>query len=248
MGTSSAGPESARTAESAPIVLIPGLLCTLRLYAEQLPALWRFGPVTVADHTRDDSVAGIARRLLAAAPPRFALVGLSMGGYTAFEVMRAAPDRVVRLALLDTSARPDIPDQTERRRAQMALARDGRFAEVFEPLFLSWVHRAHRTDETLRRIVRGMAEDTGPEAFVRQQTAIMTRPDSRPGLAAIRCPTLVLVGDGDEATPPDRAAEIAHGIPGARLVTVPESGHLSTLEQPQHVTRALVDWLGVGER
>jgi pimeloyl-ACP methyl ester carboxylesterase len=230
-----------------PIVLVPGLLCTPRLYAEQLPALWRFGQVAVADHTRDDSVAGIARRLLAAAPPRFVLIGLSMGGYTAFEVMRAAPDRVVRLALLDTSARPDLPEQGERRRALIALAREGRFAEVIEPLFLSWVHPSRRTDAALRGIVQGMAEDTGPQAFVRQITAIMTRPDSRPGLAAIRCPTLVLVGDKDEATSPDRAAEIASGIPGARLVTVPECGHLSTLEQPALVTRALIEWLGSQE-
>jgi pimeloyl-ACP methyl ester carboxylesterase len=243
-----ASSKSARPAAALPTVLIPGLLCTPRLYAEQLPALWRFGQVTVADHTRDDSVAGIARRLLTAAPPRFALVGLSMGGYTAFEVMRAAPDRVVRLALLDTAARADTPEQSERRRGMMALARDGRFAEVFEPLFQSWVHRDHRTDAALRDIVRSMAEDTGPEAFLRQQTAIMTRPDSRPGLAAIRCPTLVLVGDGDEATPPDRAAEIADGIPGARLVTVPDAGHLTTLEQPGHVARALVEWMEMGAR
>ncbi len=244
MSTPSAGAQSGRAAEWLPVVLIPGLLCTPRLYAEQISALWRFGPVTIADHTRDDSVGGIARRLLAAAPPRFALAGLSMGGYTAFEVLRTAPHRVARLALLDTSARADVPEQSERRRAQMALARDGRFAEVMEPLFLSWVHSTHRADTALREIVWRMGEESGPEAFVRQQTAIMTRPDSRPGLAAIRCQTLVLVGDGDEATPPDRAAEIANGIAGARLVTVPESGHLSTLEQPQHVTRALVEWLG----
>lgn len=229
---------------SLPIVLIPGLLCSPRLYAEQLPALWRFGAVTVADHTRDDSVGGIARRLLAAAPPRFALVGLSMGGYTAFEVMRTAPQRVARLALLDTSARADTPEQTERRRKQITLAQQGRFEEVLEPLFLSWVHNTRRSDDGLRRVVRRMAEEeTGPEVFVRQQTAIMTRPDSRPDLRAIGCPTLVLVGDGDEATPPDRAAEIAGGIGGARLVTVPECGHLSTLERPEHVTQALVEWL-----
>ncbi|HEV2359092.1 MAG TPA: alpha/beta fold hydrolase [bacterium] len=229
--------------ESLPVVLIPGLLCSPRLYAEQLPALWRFGPVMIADHTRDDSVAGIARRVLAAAPPRFALVGLSMGGYTAFEVMRASPGRVARLALLDTSARADTPEQSDRRRAQIALAQRGRFGEVLDPLFLSWAHRSRRNDPALRRVVQLMAEETGPEAFVRQQTAIMTRPDSRPDLAAIRCPTLVLVGDGDEATPPDRAAEIADGIASARLVSVPECGHLSALERPSHVTRALVEWL-----
>ena len=229
--------------EPLPIVLIPGLLCSPRLYGEQLPELWRFGPIVIADHTRDDSVAGLARRILASAPPRFALVGLSMGGYTAFEIMRRAPDRVVRLALLDTSARPDTPEASERRRAQIGLVQSGHFTEVVDQLFTLWVHRTRRNDESLRRTVRRMAEETGPQAFARQQMAIMTRPDSRPDLAAIRCPTLVLVGDGDEATPPDRAAEIANGIPAARLVSVPECGHLSTLERPQPVTQALVEWL-----
>ena len=230
--------------EPLPVVLIPGLLCSPRLYGEQLPDLWRFGPLFIADHTRDDSVAGMARRILAASPPRFALAGLSMGGYVAFEIMRASPERVVRLALLDTSARADTPEASDRRRAQIALAKSGRFGEVLDQLFSVWVHRARRSDEALRRIVQRMAEETGTEAFARQQTAIMTRPDSRPGLAGIRCPTLVLVGDGDEATPPDRAAEMANGIAAARLVTIPECGHLSPLERPQHVTRALVDWLG----
>ena len=226
-----------------PIVLIPGLLCSPRLYGEQLPALWRYGAVMVADHTRDDSMTGIARRLLGVAPRRFVLVGLSMGGYAAFEVMRTAPDRVAGLALLDTSARPDAPEQSERRRAQIALTQSGHFGDVLDPLFTSWVHRSRRSDQGLRQIVQRMAEESGPEVFVHQQTAIMTRPDSRSDLAAIRCPTLVLVGDGDEATPPDRASEIAHGIAGARLVVVPECGHLSTLERPEYVTRALVEWL-----
>ena len=112
--------DKCRTPHSLPIVLIPGLTCTARLYAEQIPALWPFGPVTVADHRRDDSMAAIARRILAAAPPRFALAGLSMGGYIAFEIMRQAPERVVKLALLDTGARGDTPEQTERRQILMA--------------------------------------------------------------------------------------------------------------------------------
>src|SRR5579883_3245029 len=95
------------TATDLPTVLVPGLNCSARLYAPQIPALWRFGPVTVADHTRDDSMPAIAARILASAPPRFALAGLSMGGYIAFEIMRQAPQRVLRLALMDTSARPD---------------------------------------------------------------------------------------------------------------------------------------------
>src|SRR5215467_3437897 len=102
-------------AEPLPVVLIPGLNCSARLYAEQIPALWRFGPVQVADHTRDDTMAAIAERILAAAPPRFALAGLSMGGYIALEIVRHAPQRIARLALLDTGARADTPEQTARR-------------------------------------------------------------------------------------------------------------------------------------
>src|SRR5262249_33454737 len=109
--------------EPLPTVLIPGLLCTPRLYAEQIPALWRFGAVTVADHTRDDSMSGIARRILAQAPPKFALIALSMGGYAALEVQRQAPGRVARLALLDTTARPDAPEQSEARKRQIEMAR-----------------------------------------------------------------------------------------------------------------------------
>lgn len=229
--------------ESLPILLVPGLLCSPRLYAAQIPALWRFGPVTIADHTRDDSVAGIARRVLATAPPRFALIGLSMGGYIAFEILRQAPERVARLALLDTSARPDTAEQTAGRRAQIALATSGRLAEVVSTAFPNSVHPARRSDARLRQVVLDMAAEVGVDAFVRQQLTNIGRPDSRPGLAAIRCPCLVLVGDSDQLTPPDRAAEIADGIAGARLVTVPESGHTSTLEQPEFVTTALVEFL-----
>jgi len=229
--------------DALPTVLIPGLTCSARLYAEQIPALWQFGPVIVADHRRDDSMAAIARRIVAAAPPRFALAGLSMGGYIAFEIMRQAPERVAKLALLDTGARADEPEQTERRRVVMALAENGRYAEVPDLAFPLYVHRNRHGDFSLKRIVRMMAEETGAEAYLRQQQAILSRPDSRPGLAAIACPTLVLVGDGDEATPPKLAREIAAGIFGSRLVTIPDSGHLSTLEQPEAVTKALVEWL-----
>jgi pimeloyl-ACP methyl ester carboxylesterase len=226
-----------------PVVLIPGLTCTARLYAEQIPALWRFGAVMIADHTRDDSMTAIARRILAAAPPRFALAGLSMGGYIAFEIVRQAPERVAKLALLDTGARGDTPEQTERRKIVIGLARSGRYAEVPDIAFPVYVHRDRHGDAALKRVVRTMAEDTGAQAFLRQQQAIISRPDSRPGLGAISCPTLVLVGDGDEATPPELAREIAAGVPGSRLVLIPRCGHLSTLEQPEAVTQALVEWM-----
>ena len=229
--------------DNLPIVLVPGLNCSARLYAEQIPALWRFGPVMVADHTRDDSMTAIAARILAAAPPRFALVGLSMGGYIAFEIMRQAPQRVVKLALLDTGARPETAEQTEARQRRIVLTKAGRFAEAVDMHFPVVVHRDRQGDEALKRLVRTMAEEAGPAAFLRQQQAIIGRPDARPGLAAIACPTLVLVGDGDALTPPALAQEIAGGIPGARLIVTADCGHLSTLERPQAVTDALVEWM-----
>jgi pimeloyl-ACP methyl ester carboxylesterase len=197
----------------------------------------------MADHRRHDNVAAIAAHILATAPPRFALVGLSMGGYIAFAIAREAPERVARLALLDTSARPDTAEQSERRRGMIALAEGGRFSELPDLLFPVFVHRNRQGDEALRAIVRTMAEETGPQAFVRQQRAIMTRPDCRPLLSSVRCPTLVLVGDGDELTPPALSEEIAAGIASAQLVRVPDCGHLSTLERPEAVNRALVEWL-----
>ncbi len=226
-----------------PIVLVPGLLSSPRLYAEQLPELWRIGPVTVAVHTRDDSMAGIARRILSSAPQRFALAGLSMGGYVCFEILRQARKRVAKLVLLDTSARPDAPEQSEQRRSQMDMARGGRLGEVADMLFPRMVHARRWGDESLRRTWRAMAREVGAEGFNNQQTAIMTRPDSRPGLAAIRCPTLVIVGDGDVLTPPERAEEIANGITGARVCVIRDSGHLSTLEQPAAVSKSMVEFL-----
>ena len=123
------------------------------------------------------------------------------------------------------------------------MAEAGQLAEVVALLTLRFLHPSRHGDEALRRVVRQMAEETGSETFVRQQRAIMSRPDSRPLLSAIRCPTLVLVGDGDELTPPSLAEEIAAGIPGARLEVVPDCGHLSTIEQPDKVSAALSTWL-----
>jgi pimeloyl-ACP methyl ester carboxylesterase len=226
-----------------PLVLVPGLLCSARLFAPQIEALWPHGPVTIADHRRDADMTAIAKRILADAPPRFALAGLSMGGYIAFAMLRLAPERIMRLALLDTSARPDLPAQKEAREKFIGMAQVGKLSDVVKLLTPRFLHRDHQGDETLVRIVREMADDTGPDAFVRQQRATMTRPDSRPLLAGIQCPTLVLVGGGDELTPPELAKEIAGGISGSRLVTVTNCGHLSTIEQPAAVNAAMSEWI-----
>lgn len=230
-------------AGSVPIVLVPGLNCSPRLYAPQLPELWRFGPVTIANHTRDDTMGAIAQRILDAAPPRFALAGLSMGGYIALEIVRRAASRVARLALLDTGARDDPPEAQQRRKGAIALAENGRFADVMEAQWPLLVPPQRRGDTALKQTYFDMCNDVGPQAFVRQQKAIMARADSRPLLPSIRCPTLVLVGAQDELTPPHLADEMAAGIAGAQLVKVPDCGHLSTLERPEAVTQELVAWM-----
>jgi pimeloyl-ACP methyl ester carboxylesterase len=229
--------------EGLPILLVPGLNCSPRLYARQMPALWRFGPVTIVDHTRDDTMAAIAGRILAAAPPRFALAGLSMGGYVALEIVRQAADRVEKLALLDTGSRADTPEATAKRHANIALAQSGHFEDVIGPQFPLYVHPVRANDAALKADYLAMCHDVGPEPYVRQQNAIMNRIDSRPLLASIRVPTLVLVGEQDVATPPALSDEMAAAIPGARLVKVAECGHLSTMERPEVVTKELVAWM-----
>lgn len=225
------------------LVLAPGLTCTARLFEAQIAALRPGRDILLADHTRDGTMEGIARRLLAAAPERFALAGLSMGGYIALEVMHQAPERVTRLALLDTNARADTAENRALREQQIALAEEGRFSAVIDSLWQRMVHPRRLEDPELRRIYRDMAEATGPETFVRQLRAIMSRRDSRPMLASMSVPTLVLVGDEDRLTPPEQAREMAGLIEGARLLEVPDCGHLSTLERPEAVTEALRSWL-----
>ena len=225
------------------LVLIPGLACTSRLFEPQIQALSDGRTVLVADHMRDDSIPAIAARLLRETPERFALAGLSMGGYVAMEVMRQAPERVSRLGLLDTSARPDSVEASQDRERLTALAEAGRLEDIHSRLWPRLVHPSRQADQDLQEIVLGMMRETGAKAYIRQQRAIMGRADSRPNLPGIEVPTLVLVGEGDAITPPEIAREMAEMIEWASLVVVPESGHLSTLEQPERVTQALHLWL-----
>jgi pimeloyl-ACP methyl ester carboxylesterase len=226
-----------------PILLVPGLGGSPRIYAPVVPQLWRFGPVTVANHIRHDNLGAIARRVLAEAPPRFALAGHSMGGYIALEILRQAPDRVAKLALINTQARPDTPEARDRRRVLIARVQAGHYHDLLDELFPGFVHPSRQEHADLRRIVHEMGDDVGADGFIRQQTAIMSRMDSRPTLAMITCPTLVLTGDEDNTIPNAMSVEMAEGIRGARLVIIPECGHLSQLEQPPAVAAALATWL-----
>lgn len=228
--------------ESPPLLLLPGLLCDARLWRDQAAALAPLARPVVVDLTQDDRIEAMAARALAAVGGRFALAGLSMGGYVALEIMRRAPERVIRLALLDTSARPDTPEQMRRRRGLISLSRSGRFRGVTPRLLPQLIHPA-RLDGPLPREVMAMAERVGKDAFLRQQEAIMHRPDSRPDLPRIAVPTLVGVGAEDALTPPELAAEMAALIPGARLRHFADAGHLPTMETPDAVTAAMAAWL-----
>lgn len=225
------------------LVLLPGLLCDDRLWKPQVEELSDMADMLIADMTRDETMADMAARALDGAPERFALAGLSMGGYVAFEMMRAAPDRVARLALLDTGARADTPEQTTRRKDLIGLADRGEFKAVSPRLLPLFVHEDRLADAPLIEDISEMADSVGKDAFLRQQKAIMGRPDSRPGLSAIPCPTLVLCGRQDALTPVELSEEIAELIPGADLVLIENCGHLATMERPDAVNAALRAWL-----
>lgn len=223
---------------STPLVFVPGLLCTEALYAPQIAAL-SDRPILVADNRSDDTIGAIAARLLEDAPERFSLVGLSMGGYIAFEIMRRAPGRVDRLALLNTSARADSDERREQRQVLTDLARKNRFDKIPGLFFPGFVHEKNEASEQLRSIVHEMAAETGADAFIRQQNANAARMDSRPSLTQISCPTLVLTGDGDRLISPDLSVEIHQLVIGSELAILEECGHLSTLEQSEEVTGKL---------
>jgi pimeloyl-ACP methyl ester carboxylesterase len=230
-------------AQKIPLVLLPGLLCDATLWRAQVEGLRALAVPLVIDLTQDDSLGGMARRALAAAPSSFALAGLSMGGYVAQEIMRQAPERVAKLALLDTSARADMPEQAARRRGLIELSTKGEFKGVTPRLLPLLVHAARHEDKPLTEIIMSMAERIGKDGFLRQQKAVMGRPDGREDLRRIACPTLVLCGRQDALTPLALHEEIAGLVPGAKLLVVEDCGHLSTLEKPITVTAALRQWL-----
>lgn len=226
-----------------PVVLIAGQLLTARLWAPQVAALSDRCEPVVADQASHDTIAAMAAAILADAPERFSIVGQAMGGFVAFEMLRQAPARVGRLVLMSTLASADGPAQTARREGYLRLVEAGRFDEVVEerlPLLLS---PERRSDPELVAAARAMAAATGPDAFLRQQRAIMSRPDSRPSLSAIACPTLILCGRQDGIVTLAHQEEMRDGIPGARLEILDDCGHLMSLEQPARVNALLGEFL-----
>ena len=226
-----------------PVVLLPGMMCDARLFGPQVAELSRDRAVMVAPITGAERVEALAEGVLAAAPGRFALAGLSMGGIVAMEVVRRAPERVLRLALLDTNHRAESERVAAARGPQMEAVRAGHLARVMreelKPSYLApGPGRAGILD-----LVLDMALGLGPGVFERQSRALMARPDQTEALRAVRVPTLILCGRHDALCPLHRHEAMAELIPGAQLVVVEDAGHLPTLETPEETTRALRTFL-----
>jgi pimeloyl-ACP methyl ester carboxylesterase len=232
---------------SETILLLPGMMCDARLWAPQTVHFSQ--PVMHADTTAADNFAAMAAQALAAAPERFAIAGLSMGGILAFEIWRQAPERVTRMALLDTNPHAEAPERQSLRLRQIEAALAGGLRELavdsLKPLYLA---EAHRNDQPLLDTILDMALDLGPDVFRQQSFALRDRIDSVPTLATIDCPTLVICGDEDTLCPVEYHELMAERIPNAQLRVIGNCGHLSTLEQPAVVTRELGEFFESGDQ
>lgn len=232
-----------------PLVLLPGRLCDARLFRHQLADLAGLTEIRVGDVTRSDTFEQLAQAVLAEAPPRFALAGLSFGGIVTLEIVRQAPERVSRLALLDANPGGNTPRHSRDFETQIRQATAGppAFLKLTTELFYpQMAHPARLADATLRDEVIAMALAVGPAAFVRQNRALQKRKARWADLPRISCPTLILGGRQDRVCPLAIQAEMAALIPGARLAIIEDCGHLSTLEQPEKVTEVLNAWLLAG--
>lgn len=221
------------------VLLLPGMMCDERLWSHQIAAMTV--PVQVADLSKSDTIESMAADAIAAAPARFAVAGLSMGGILAFEIWRQAPDRVTHLALLDTNPHPDKPEKKSLRFEQIAAAASGKLEQLtiesLKPLYLA---EKNRDDEEILNTILGMALSLGPEVFERQSLAVMNRPDSVPTLATITCPTSIICGREDTICPPSFHELMAKKVTGSRLVVIDDCGHMSSMEHPDTVTAELL--------
>jgi pimeloyl-ACP methyl ester carboxylesterase len=213
------------------------------MWQHQISRLGDVAPPMAIDLLDQETVSEGAERVLDSVAGPFAVVGFSMGGYVAFEIMRKASDRISQLALIDTSARADTPERSAERERLIALARAGEYETLVEQAPPQVVHPSRLDDQALIGSLRDMALRVGAEAFVRQQRTIMSRPDSRGDLEQIDCPTLVICGRDDTLTPPSLSEEIGAGIAGARVVLIDDCNHYSPMERPYAVTALLQEWL-----
>ncbi len=229
--------------KTAPLYLLPGLMCDHRIWAPQLAALAAFRPVAVDGYGDARSLVTMARRVLASAPDRISLAGHSMGGRVALEMIRIAPDRVERLALLDTGVHPVAKGEQDKRMALLELGRREGMEALVDAWLLPMLHPDRRYYAAFVEPLRDMCVSSGIEHYEDQMTALLERPDARPLMRTIRCPTLIGVGSDDAWASVDQHRAMAAGIAGATLVIFEHAGHMTPVEAPEQVTAALRDWL-----
>jgi pimeloyl-ACP methyl ester carboxylesterase len=227
------------------LILLPGLAADSVMWAPQLAALPAHWQPHVTDvHTRHGSIPEMASALLQEQEGDLVLCGASMGGIVAMEVVRQAPQRIRGLALLGTNARPETPEMHALREGAIAVFfREGGVEEIIRANVALAFHPRQAADQALVGSYLSFVLKAGAEQLIRQNRAIMARPDARLHLPQVRCPTLVVCGDADQLTPPECSREIAALIPGAELVWVPQCGHMLTMEKPGAVNAALLAWL-----
>ena len=225
----------------ATLVLLPGLAGDSTMWRAQLPALARWQPVVADVHRHEHSIPAMAAALLRQHPGDLLLCGASMGGMVAMEAARQAPERIAGLALLGTDAGADAPDMVALREAAIVLFAQGRAREVIAPNVALAFHPDHAQAHSEAYLDFVLA--AGAEQLIRQNRAVIARPDARPHLPRLRCPVLVMCGEADRLTPPERSREIAALVPQAQLVLVPRCGHMLTMERPDVVNATLSEWL-----
>ncbi len=230
------------------LLLLPGLLCDAAVWASVVPHVEVAAACRIPDYADATSLSEMAARVLADAPPTFALAGHSMGGRVALEIVRRAPERVLRLALLDTGfrARPEGPvgeDEKARRLALLALARDEGMRAMAREWVRPMVHPDRLGDGALIDAILDMFERRTTSEFAGQIEALLARPDAATLLRAVACPALVLSGREDGWSTPSQHEEMAALIPGARLAVVEHCGHMAPMERPREVAAALLAWL-----
>ncbi|MBO0906119.1 alpha/beta fold hydrolase [Jiella sonneratiae] len=226
-----------------PLVLIPGMMCDARLFGPQIAAFSAERATHVAAILAKDTVEAMAADLLVGAPARFALAGLSMGGIVAMEVLRQAPERVERIALLDTNPLAEAANVRDGREPQIEKARQGGLEAVMREAMLPRYVADPVAGAGILDLCLQMALALGPAVFERQSRALQTRPDQTGTLRAAKLPTLILCGENDALCPVDRHRLMHDLMPGSRLEILPATGHLPTLERPETTTKILREWL-----